>query len=219
MIEGHKEDTTTTTYNMEQQKKIRIKAIRYNFTPEMMSKIQEFTRIHRFDDRKKYKEEWKCWISTREIQLKVSSEIIRLKDEGCTWEDEVIKEKMYKSSKFYYKKKMETEDDMQEEKDKREEEKRQEKYKGFTKQFLRRIDGYIIEKIKEKSKTVDATDLEIIPTKVYNEFCKSHQDDIKGEIMRLREFHRRINGEVFLEKLKTTFSHRFYNVKQGINKV
>ena len=203
---------------MEQQKKIRIKAIRYNFTPEMMSNIQEFTRIHRFDDRKKYKEEWKCWISTREIQLKVSSEIVRLKGEGCTWEDEVIKEKMYKSSKFYYKKKMETEDERQEEKSD-EEEKRQEKYKGFTKQFLRRIDGYIIEKIKEKSKTVEATDLEIIPAKVYNEFCKSHQDDIKGEIMRLREVHRRINGEVFLEKLKTTFSHRFYNVKQAINKV
>ena len=162
---------------MEQQKKIRIKAIRYNFTPEMMSNIQEFTRIHRFDDRKKYKEEWKCWISTREIQLKVSSEIVRLKGEGCTWEDEVIKEKMYKSSKFYYKKKMETEDERQEEKSD-EEEKRQEKYKGFTKQFLRRIDGYIIEKIKEKSKTVEATDLEIIPAKVYNEFCKSHQNKL-----------------------------------------
>ena len=180
---------------MEQQKRIRIKAIRYNFTPQMMEKIQEFTRVHQFDERKKYKEEWKCWINTKEIQLKVSSEIVRLKGEGCTWEDEVIKEKMYKSSKFYYKKKMETEDERQEEKSD-EEEKRQEKYKGFTKAFLRSIDGYIMEKIKEESKVSSTTDLDVVPIKLYNEYCMNHQDDIKKEILRLREFHRKIKGEV-----------------------
>jgi hypothetical protein len=195
-------------------KRIRIKAIRYNFTPEMMENIQEFTRVHQFDERKKYKEEWKCWINTKEIELKVSNEIIRLRDEGCTWEDEIIKEKMYKSSKFYYKKKMQTktnDDDKI---------KTQEKYKGFTKQFLRSIDEYIHEKIKEKSRNIEDTmGLDVVPTKIYNEYCLNHKDEIKKEILRLREFHRKINGEVFLDKLKKTFSHRFYNVKQGINKV
>ena len=198
-------------------KRIRIKAIRYNFTPEMMEKIQEFTRVHQFDERKKYREEWKCWINTKEIELNVSNEIIRLRDEGCTWEDEKIKEKMYKSSKFYYKKKMQTktnDDDKI---------KTQEKYKGFTKQFLRSIDEYIHEKIKEKSRNIKDTignkSLDVVPTNIYNEYCLNHQDEIKKEILRLREFHRKINGEVFLDKLKKTFSHRFYNVKQGINKV
>ena len=210
---------------MEQQKRIRIKAIRYNFTPQMMEKIQEFTRVHQFDERKKYKEEWKCWINTKEIQLKVSSEIIRLKDEGCTWEDEVIKEKMYKSSKFYYKKKMEQECEKGDkkgkkgDKDDKEDKSTVEKYNGFTKAFLRKIDEYIMDKIKEKSKASSTTEVDVVPIKLYNEYCMNHQDDIKKEILRLREFHRKINGEVFSEKLKKTFSHRFYNVKQGINKV
>ena len=156
---------------MEQQKRIRIKAIRYNFTPQMMEKIQEITRVHQFDERKKYKEEWKCWINTKEIQLKVSCEIIRLKDEGCTWEDEEIKEKMYKSSKFYYKKKMEQEGEKDDKKDKKEEKSTVENYKGFTKTFLRSIDGYIMEKIKEESKTSDTTDLDVVPIKLYNDYC------------------------------------------------
>ena len=166
-------------------KRIHIKAIRYNFTPEMMENIQEFTRVHQFDERNKYKEEWKCWINTKEIELKVSNEIIRLRDEGCTWEDEIIKEKMYKSSKFYYKKKMQTktnDDDKI---------KTQEKYKGFTKQFLRSIDGYIHEKIKEKSRNIEDTignkSLDVVPTKIYNEYCLNHKDEIKKEILRLRE--------------------------------
>ena len=98
--------------------------------------------------------------------------------------------------------------------------KTQEKYKGFTKQFLRSIDEYIHEKIKEKSRNIEDTmGLDVVPTKIYNEYCLNHKDEIKKEILRLREFHRKINGEVFLDKLKKTFSHRFYNVKQGINKV
>ena len=131
---------------------------------------------------------------------------------------------MYKSSKFYYKKKMEQECEKGDKRDKKgdkdnKDDKTVEKYKGFTKSFLRSIDGYIMEKIKEESKVSSTTDLDVVPIKLYNDYCKKHQDDIKKEILRLREFHRKINGEVFSEKLKKTFSHRFYNVKQGINKV
>ena len=206
----------------QQPKRMRIKAIRYNFTSEMMEKIQEFTRIHQFDERKKYKEEWNCWISTQEIHLKVSNEILRLRGEGCKWEEEYIKDKMYKTSKFYYKRKMaqsNTANTNTNTNTNTASAKEKEKYKGFTKAFLRKIDEYIMDKIKEKSKASSTTEVDVVPIKLYNEYCMNHQDDIKKEILRLREFHRKINGEVFSEKLKKTFSHRFYNVKQGINKV
>jgi hypothetical protein len=76
------------------------KVLRYKFSDEIVELMQDFSKIHRFDTREIYNDNWKLFVESNKDAI--DTEQRRLNDigyEGC------IKDKMYKSTRYYFKKK------------------------------------------------------------------------------------------------------------------
>jgi len=73
---------------------------RYKFSESFAQELYEFSKIHQYDDRATFKEEWKNWIEeNKEI---IDSEVERL---SCLGYKGDILSKMFKSSRYYFRKK------------------------------------------------------------------------------------------------------------------
>ena len=76
------------------------KVFRYKFSDEIVELMQDFSKIHKFDTREIYNDNWNLFIEANKDTIEAEQE--RLNDlgyEGC------IKNKMYKSTRYYFKKK------------------------------------------------------------------------------------------------------------------
>tara|TARA_B000000475_G_C15951303_1_gene428882 strand:- start:481 stop:981 length:501 start_codon:yes stop_codon:yes gene_type:complete len=76
------------------------KVFRYKFSDEIVELMQDFSKIHKFDTREIYNDNWNLFIQANKDTIEAEQE--RLNDlgyEGC------IKNKMYKSTRYYFKKK------------------------------------------------------------------------------------------------------------------
>lgn len=76
------------------------KVFRYKFTDEILSIMQEFSRIHQYDAKELFNTNWEMFL--KQNSEKIDAENERLKNLGYTG---CIKTKMYKSVKYYYNKK------------------------------------------------------------------------------------------------------------------
>jgi len=76
------------------------KVFRYKFTDEILSIMQEFSRIHQHDAKELFNTNWELFLKQNSDKIEVENE--RLKNLGYTG---CIKTKMYKSVKYYYNKK------------------------------------------------------------------------------------------------------------------
>jgi len=76
------------------------KVFRYKFTDEILSIMQEFSRIHQHDAKELFNTNWEMFLKQNSDKIEVENE--RLKNLGYTG---CIKTKMYKSVKYYYNKK------------------------------------------------------------------------------------------------------------------
>lgn len=73
---------------------------RYEFSKEFMDELYHFSKIHQYDDRHTYKEEWDKWINTNYELIK--NEKLRLINLGYKGD---IENKMFKSGRYYFRKK------------------------------------------------------------------------------------------------------------------
>ena len=73
------------------------KVFRYKFTDEILSIMQEFSRIHQHDAKELFNTNWEMFLKQNSDKIEVENE--RLKNLGYTG---CIKTKMYKSVKYYY---------------------------------------------------------------------------------------------------------------------
>ena len=73
---------------------------RFDFAPNVVSKISEFAKLHMDDHRKEYKKAWEPWCE--ENKEMIAEEIRRLKQTGY---DGDITDKMYKAGRYYFRKK------------------------------------------------------------------------------------------------------------------
>lgn len=76
------------------------KVFRYKFSDEIVELMQDFSKIHKFDTREIYNDNWNLFIEANKHAIDIEQQ--RLNDigyEGC------IKDKMYKSTRYYFKKK------------------------------------------------------------------------------------------------------------------
>ena len=75
------------------------KVFRYKFSDEIVELMRDFSKIHKFDTRKLYNDNWNLFIEANKYAIDIEER--RLNDtgyEGC------IKDKMYKSTRYYFKK-------------------------------------------------------------------------------------------------------------------
>jgi len=73
---------------------------RFKFTPEFTSELLSFAKLHQYDDRVTYKENWSRWVQLNDGSI--DAECCRMKALG--YEGNVI-DKMYKSGRYYFRKK------------------------------------------------------------------------------------------------------------------
>lgn len=174
---------------------LKTKTFRFKLSNEISNEIEYFSKLHQYDDKKTYKEEWKKWISNEEINSLMQKEIIRLTELGY---DGDIQKKIYISSRYYYRKKTPH---------KKEEAKINKKMR-FSINFLKNIDEYIDEHLKKNAIKKDETTFisNLPPAECFQSFCNDKPETISEEFKKYPQFE---ENELY-EKMKKTFKNRYF---------
>ena len=165
---------------------------RFKFSPDFLNELQNFCRIHKFDESKKFKDEWNIWVeNNKEI---IDLEKTNLKESG--YDGDILK-KMYKSARYYFKNK---------EGGKKEPRKRRQ-YIGLDREFLDSIDTHI-EYIKEDN---------LKPAEALINFLDNTEyvNIIRNEKLRLKSYS--LNDDEIREKFKKTYKNRYFIMKKKKN--
>jgi hypothetical protein len=155
---------------------------RYKFDELFLKDLVAFSKIHQFDERKTFKEEWNLWCDTNEELIQ--REERRLFALGYKGD---CKDKMFKSARYYFRKKSAE----------KKEPKKRRCYIGLSKLLLDTIDAHIqtlnIKKIK--------------PSDGFDAFLGENDSLIQDEIERLKET---LIKEEIHQKIKKTYKNRCF---------
>ena len=161
---------------------------RFKFNQDFVDLLSEFAKVHQYDERKDFKEEWKKWME--EYEEAIEREVERLKSTGCKGD---IKDKMFKSARYYYRKKA----------NKFPEAKERSQYVGNNKEFINQIDSHLIQNIHIK------------PSDSYVLFCKTNTKIIMDEIKHFLSQNITDNSEIE-RKIKKTYKNRYFLLTQSV---
>lgn len=163
----------------------KINIYRYKFTIEFMEKLYQFSKIHQYDDRRVFKEEWENWIDDNDDS--VSQEVCRLENLG--YEGDIL-DKMFKSARYYFRKKSTA----------KKEPKKRRIYISCQKDVLDAMDDHIFNGVKME---------DYKPSNGFDEFCSKNVDLLKDEVKRLIESDITDTREI-LGKIKKTYKNRYF---------
>ena len=79
-----------------------IRVLRFEFSNAVIDALKAFTEVHRYDDRKIYKEAWAQWLAHDEIATLFKSDVERLTNLGYTGD---VADKLFKSGRYYFRQK------------------------------------------------------------------------------------------------------------------
>jgi hypothetical protein len=160
---------------------------RYKFTAEFMEMLYQFSKIHQYDERPIFKEEWNKWVE--ENDEKVGEEVKRLDSLG--YEGDII-DKMFKSARYYFRKKSIS----------KKEPKQRRVYVSCKKDILDAMDSHI-----EKGMQTP----EYKPSEGFDDFCNNNKDLLKDEILHLIE-SKITDAKEIMSKVKKTYKNRYFIV-------
>ena len=172
--------------------KLSTRTLRHDFGEKFMEELKHFAVVHKFDDRKVFKEAWNVWANHNSIKMQIDEEVERLQNAG--YKGDVI-DKMFKSARYYFRKK----------EDKTEQEKKEgvarKQYVSLCPRFLEQIDIFIADLLKLEAYS---------PASAYEEFCKTKKELIitQVDILVLD-----MEPDDVCIKLKKTFKNRFHTLK------
>ena len=175
---------------------------RFDFAPNVVSKISEFAKLHIDEDRKEYKKAWEPWCE--ENKEMIAEEIRRLKETGY---DGDITDKMYKAGRYYFRKKSKKA--------------RKEQEQG-TVEVEVEVEVEVVKKkrlyIMVKSETIAYIDTHIkqhindndfSPKTGYDKFLKTSVEIVGSESENLkRKFE--LSDDDIRSKIKKTYKNRYY---------
>ena len=161
---------------------------RYKFTPEFMVELESFSKIHKYDLRPVYKEEWGKW--KKNNKLLIDNETRYMEELGYKGN---IEDKMYKAGRYYFR----TKTDLKQKQKKRTE------YIQLGLEFIEMIDRNIQENRKDKH---------FSPAIGYNQFLETSKVMIQNEFDMITEI---IKEEDFYHKLKKMYKNRHYIIMKS----
>jgi hypothetical protein len=216
---------------------VTLKTHRYEFSEPSMMQLNYFTQVHRYDERKAFKEAWKKWVETDEISQLIASETLKLMSEGFRGD---VEDKMFKAVRYYFRKKPATESPNKKEQTPRK------KYIGFTGKILTAMDSHILAKIKENLQSDVATDAEleggvggnedlrsnkesdkpekpdkkhfksnVSPDKAYNDFYSTNTKIITAETELLQNAED-MDDDAIEQKIKKTYKNRYQTIRKKL---
>jgi hypothetical protein len=155
---------------------------RYKFDELFLEDLISFSKIHQFDDRKTFKEEWKLWCeSNEEFINREENRLISLGYKGD------CKDKMFKSARYYFRKKPAE----------KKEAKQRRNYIALSKPLIEMIDNAI------KSHNI----MKLKPSDGFDSFYKENSLIIEEEVNRLEGLLSK--GEIYA-KIKKTYKNRCF---------
>lgn len=163
---------------------------RYKFTQEFMDELHKFSKIHQYDDRKTFKEAWESWVD--ENDELVQNEMERL--ENLKYEGDIL-DKMFKSARYYFRKKGTS----------KPEPKSRRQYLSVQKDMLDAMDEHILKKKSEP---------DYKPSDGFSDFCNTHLDLLKEEVIRLVVEHQINDVNVIKDKVKKTYKNRYFILRE-----
>jgi len=172
--------------------------------------------IHRDDDRKEFKNQWKTWI-TNDIYNLLQSEVELQKEAGNKGD---IWDNMFKSARYYYRKKaikQERDEDEEDEEDEEEESDtdspapKKSQHFRFSSEILKNMDAHICEQ----------QNMNMSPSEKYDDYCANNKDAILVEILKIKS---KLKTELLdtvdvSVRFKKTYKNRIYVMKVQSNKV
>jgi hypothetical protein len=160
---------------------------RYKLSESIIELIKEFTDIHKYDDRKTYKEAWLQYC--KENEEVISREENRLIETGYKGN---VMDKMFKSGRYYYIKKKNNTDKVPV--------KRRE-YITMDNDIINKIDIHI---------QLNMTNKDYKPANGYMDFINNNDKMIKDEKERILSEYNNIDEKSFYLKIKKTYKNRYY---------
>jgi len=133
---------------------------RYEFTASFCEALDQFAKLHRYSDRKVFKEEWILWAEEEKEWIEQESDALRAS--GYTGD---TLDKMFKSARYYYRKK----DIIEKEKVQRK------SYVKVGAELLKEMDEYIREHMEMK------------PHDCYTSFCARFHEELVVDMRELGE--------------------------------
>ena len=164
------------------------KTYRFKFSNGFLEVLKEFTRIHKFDETKVFKEKFDEW-KEENVEV-INREVKYMKNMG--YEGDVIN-KMYKSARYYFKNKS----------NEKTKPKKRRQYIGIDVTLKDKMDEFIQGKI-------DGNDLCIKPADAFTEFIENDNNKVmlKAEKTRLITFG--MDENTVQNKFKKTFKNRYF---------
>ena len=194
-----------------------LKTHRYEFSELAMMQLNYFTQVHKYDERKAFKQAWKKWIATSEIAQLIETEKERLESAGFKGD---IEDKMFKAVRYYFMKKMNTE---------KKEQTQRKPYVGLSGNLLTAMDKHILTKIKEnmQKEELESTKNQekqqkktqyksnVSPDKSYNDFYNTNTEIIENEMQLLLE--QETTNDIEIEKkIKKTYKNRYQTIRKKL---
>jgi hypothetical protein len=164
------------------------KIYRFKFSNGFLEHLKEFTRIHKFDDAKIFKEHFDEW--KEENNEIINRETNYMRNMG--YEGDVIN-KMYKSARYYFKNKSNV----------KTKPKKRRQYVGIDITLKDKMDEFIQEKIDDKQKCPK-------PADAYTEFIENEKHKIMLITERTRLMSFGMEEEDVNKKFKKTFKNRYF---------
>ena len=161
---------------------------RFKFSDEFANQLYPFAKLHQYDDRHTYKEEWTRWLMNNDELI--DTEVRRLK--GLGYDGDIIG-KMYKSGRYYFRKKTSSKDA-----------KVRRKYISLEHDMIDAMDehintNYYLQCFK--------------PSIAYEQFCMEYEILVNDEKERLLQ--EELVAEDIYSKLKKTYKNRYFLFKQN----
>ena len=161
------------------------KTFRFKFSEKFQCILEEFAKLHRYDNRHIFKEAWEKWIELHDSEI--TQETTRLKTNG--YEGSPL-DKMYKSARYYFRKK----------KDEKNKPKQRRKYVNVSKEIIALMDDHLINSMRNNDFT---------PANAFDDFCYKYKSNLVSEIERLLIVEE-LNNKEITPKIKKTFKNRYF---------
>lgn len=180
------------------------KVYRYEFSEEFIELLQIFSKVHRYDDQKVYKEEWEKWC--KENEEIISSEERFLRQNGFNGDFE---SKMFISARYYFRNKDINKKDKVKRRD----------YIPCDKIFLENVRNHI-KRFYENSKDGDD---KVKPCIAYDDFCNKNKEIYENEYNRIKniiEETQKIkitDDEIIIMKIKQTYKNKYFQLLKNNN--
>jgi len=183
----------------------KMTTFRFVFNEEIMEQITEFSKTHRDDNRKLFKEEWNNWVSQEETKKNIETETHRLRELGFSGD---IHEKMFMSARYYFRKKMLTPPEPAPE---TKPEKIRKQYTTLDKSILELIDTHI--------QTHTMSSPMSSPSDSYEAFCQENKETITKHSRQIIEDKTNLSQQEdvirnFIHKIKKSYKNRYYKIVQ-----